>query len=56
MPKLIILDEPTAGLDIEIRHIVWEFLREINDAGATVILTTHYFEEAENLCQNIAII
>lgn len=55
-PELIILDEPTAGVDIEIRHIMWEFLREINNAGTTVILTTHYFEEAENLCRNIAII
>jgi ABC-2 type transport system ATP-binding protein len=55
-PKLLILDEPTAGVDIEIRRSMWEFLRRINDAGTTIILTTHYLEEAENLCRNIAII
>lgn len=55
-PKLLILDEPTAGVDIEIRRSMWEFLREINDQGTTIILTTHYLEEAENLCRNIAII
>jgi ABC-2 type transport system ATP-binding protein len=55
-PKLLILDEPTAGVDIEIRRSMWEFLRNINDAGTTIILTTHYLEEAENLCRNIAII
>jgi ABC-2 type transport system ATP-binding protein len=55
-PKLLILDEPTAGVDIEIRRSMWEFLREINDSGTTIILTTHYLEEAENLCRNIAII
>ncbi len=55
-PKLLILDEPTAGVDIEIRRSMWEFLTEINKQGTTVILTTHYLEEAENLCQNIAII
>jgi len=55
-PKLLILDEPTAGVDIEIRHSMWEFLREINAAGTTIILTTHYLEEAENLCRNIGII
>ncbi|MEE9451202.1 MAG: ABC transporter ATP-binding protein [Gammaproteobacteria bacterium] len=55
-PKLLILDEPTAGVDIEIRHSMWDFLRDINSKGTTVILTTHYFEEAENLCRNIAII
>jgi ABC-2 type transport system ATP-binding protein len=55
-PKLLILDEPTAGVDIEIRRSMWEFLRGINDAGTTIILTTHYLEEAENLCRNIAII
>ncbi|MCI0507681.1 MAG: ABC transporter ATP-binding protein, partial [Gammaproteobacteria bacterium] len=55
-PKLLILDEPTAGVDIEIRHSMWKFLREINTNGTTIILTTHYLEEAENLCRNIAII
>jgi len=55
-PRLLILDEPTAGVDIEIRRSMWEFIREINDNGTTVILTTHYLEEAEQLCRNIAII
>ena len=55
-PKLVILDEPTAGVDIEIRHSMWEFLRELNAAGTTIILTTHYLEEAESLCRHIAII
>jgi ABC-2 type transport system ATP-binding protein len=55
-PKLLILDEPTAGVDIELRRSMWEFLREINAAGTTIILTTHYLEEAESLCRNIAII
>ena len=55
-PQLLILDEPTAGVDIEIRRDMWDFLKEINAAGTTVILTTHYLEEAENLCKNIAII
>ena len=55
-PKLLILDEPTAGVDIEIRRGMWKLLRDINAAGTTVILTTHYLEEAENLCRNIAII
>jgi len=55
-PRLLILDEPTAGVDIEIRRSMWEFLREINAQGTTIILTTHYIEEAENLCRNIAII
>jgi ABC-2 type transport system ATP-binding protein len=55
-PKLLILDEPTAGVDIEIRRAMWKFLRGINDAGTTIILTTHYLEEAESLCRNIAII
>lgn len=55
-PKLLILDEPTAGVDIEIRRTMWEFLRETNEQGVTIILTTHYLEEAENLCRNIAII
>ena len=55
-PRLLILDEPTAGVDIEIRRSMWEFIRAINESGTTVILTTHYLEEAENLCRNIAII
>ena len=55
-PKLLILDEPTAGVDIELRRSMWNFLKEINDNGTTIILTTHYLEEAENLCRNIAII
>ncbi|SEG34336.1 ABC transporter ATP-binding protein [Marinobacterium lutimaris] len=55
-PKVLILDEPTAGVDIELRRSMWEFLREINAAGTTIILTTHYLEEAESLCRNIAII
>ncbi len=55
-PRLLILDEPTAGVDIEIRRSMWEFLRELNAAGTTIILTTHYLEEAESLCRNIAII
>jgi len=55
-PKLLILDEPTAGVDIEIRHTMWEFLKQQNANGTTVILTTHYLEEAESLCNNIAII
>ncbi|WP_297807770.1 ABC transporter ATP-binding protein [uncultured Methylophaga sp.] len=55
-PKLLILDEPTAGVDIELRRSMWVFLRQINAAGTTIILTTHYLEEAESLCRNIAII
>jgi ABC-2 type transport system ATP-binding protein len=55
-PRLLILDEPTAGVDIEIRRAMWSFLREINRAGTTIILTTHYLEEAESLCRNVAII
>jgi ABC-2 type transport system ATP-binding protein len=55
-PKLLILDEPTAGVDIEIRRSMWDFLRNINEQGTTIILTTHYLEEAENLCRNVAII
>jgi ABC-2 type transport system ATP-binding protein len=55
-PRLLILDEPTAGVDIEIRRSMWEFIKEINEQGTTVILTTHYLEEAEQLCRNIAII
>ncbi len=55
-PKMLILDEPTAGVDIEIRRSMWQFLRELNESGTTIILTTHYLEEAENLCRNVAII
>lgn len=55
-PKLLILDEPTAGVDIELRHSLWEFLAELNQQGTTIILTTHYLEEAEQLCKNLAII
>ena len=55
-PRLLILDEPTAGVDIEIRRSMWDFLRELNNGGTTIILTTHYLEEAETLCRNIAII
>jgi ABC-2 type transport system ATP-binding protein len=55
-PRLLILDEPTAGVDIEVRRSMWDFLRNINEQGTTIILTTHYLEEAENLCRNIAII
>ncbi len=55
-PKLLILDEPTAGVDIEIRRSMWEFLKKINDEGTSIILTTHYLEEAESLCRNVAII
>ena len=55
-PSLLILDEPSAGVDIEIRRSMWEFLQQINEEGTTIILTTHYLEEAENLCRNIAII
>jgi ABC-2 type transport system ATP-binding protein len=55
-PRLLILDEPTAGVDIEIRRSMWELMREINDSGVTIILTTHYLEEAESLCRNIGII
>jgi ABC-2 type transport system ATP-binding protein len=55
-PRLLILDEPTAGVDIEIRHSMWRFLKKINEQGTTIILTTHYLEEAESLCRNIAVI
>jgi len=55
-PKLLILDEPTAGVDVELRRSMWDFLKEINEQGTTIILTTHYLEEAEALCRNIAII
>ena len=55
-PRLLILDEPTAGVDIEIRRSMWEFLRRTNESGTTIILTTHYLEEAESLCRHVAII
>ena len=55
-PRLVILDEPTAGVDIEIRRSMWKFMRALNESGVTIILTTHYLEEAESLCRNIAII
>lgn len=55
-PKVLILDEPTAGVDIELRRSMWEFIKELNEQGTTIILTTHYLEEAEQLCRNIAII
>lgn len=55
-PRLLILDEPTAGVDIEVRRSMWEFIREVNNSGITIILTTHYLEEAESLCRNVAII
>jgi ABC-type multidrug transport system, ATPase component len=55
-PKLLILDEPTAGVDIEVRRSMWTFMRDINNAGTTIILTTHYLEEAESLCRHVAII
>ena len=55
-PQLLILDEPTAGVDIELRRSMWDFLEQINDQGTTIILTTHYLEEAERMCRNIAII
>ena len=55
-PRLLILDEPTAGVDIEVRRTMWTFMRDINAAGTTIILTTHYLEEAESLCRHVAII
>ncbi len=55
-PRLLILDEPTAGVDVELRRSMWDFLIEINSQGTTIVLTTHYLEEAERLCRNIAII
>ncbi len=55
-PKLLVLDEPTAGVDIELRHELWHFLTELNQQGTTIILTTHYLEEAEHLCKNVGII
>ncbi len=55
-PKILILDEPTAGVDIEIRHLIWELLSDLNKSGKTILLTSHYLEEVERLCNNIAII
>ncbi len=55
-PQLLILDEPTAGVDIELRHEMWDYLVELNNSGTTILLTTHYLEEAEQLCKNIAIL
>jgi ABC-2 type transport system ATP-binding protein len=55
-PRLLILDEPTAGVDVEMRHGMWDFLRKLNAEGTTIVLTTHYLEEAEALCRNIAVI
>jgi ABC-2 type transport system ATP-binding protein len=55
-PRLLILDEPTAGVDVELRRSMWEFMRTLNTSGTTIILTTHYLEEAEQLCRNVAII
>ena len=55
-PKMLILDEPTAGVDVELRRSMWDFLIELNQQGITIVLTTHYLEEAESLCKNIAII
>ncbi len=55
-PRLMILDEPTAGVDIELRRSLWQFMKEINQQGTTIILTTHYLEEAEQMCRNVAII
>ncbi len=55
-PKLLILDEPTAGVDLQIRHNLWRYLRQINEQGTTIILTTHYLEEAEQMCRNVGII
>ena len=55
-PKILILDEPTAGVDVELRKSMWEFIEEINRSGTTIILTTHYLEEVEALCKNMAIL
>ncbi|HLG25641.1 MAG TPA: ABC transporter ATP-binding protein [Candidatus Gracilibacteria bacterium] len=55
-PKLLILDEPTAGVDVELRHSMWDYLRHLNAHGTTILLTTHYLEEAEQMCKNVAII
>ena len=55
-PKILVLDEPTAGVDVELRKTMWEFIRELNEKGVTIILTTHYLEEVEELCRNVAIL
>ncbi len=55
-PRILILDEPTAGVDIEVRHLMWDLIRHLNEQGTTVLLTTHYFEEIENLCSRVAIL
>jgi ABC-2 type transport system ATP-binding protein len=55
-PKILVLDEPTAGVDVELRKTMWEFIGELNAAGTTIILTTHYLEEVEQLCNNVAIL
>jgi ABC-2 type transport system ATP-binding protein len=55
-PRLVILDEPTAGVDIELRHDLWRYIRRLHEAGTTILLTTHYLEEAESLCEDIALI
>src|SRR3712207_9335548 len=55
-PKVLFLDEPTAGVDVELRYSLWEYIRELNQGGLTILLTTHYLEEAEELCEEIALI
>ena len=55
-PDILILDEPTAGVDVELRHMLWDFLRELHQQGKTILLTTHYIEEAEQLCERVSII
>jgi ABC-2 type transport system ATP-binding protein len=55
-PEILFLDEPTAGVDIELRYSLWEYIRELNRGGLTILLTTHYLEEAEELCEEIALI
>jgi ABC-2 type transport system ATP-binding protein len=55
-PKVLFLDEPTAGVDVELRYSLWEYIRELNHGGLTILLTTHYLEEAEELCEEIALI
>jgi len=55
-PKILVLDEPTAGVDVELRKTMWEFINELNKKGITIILTTHYLEEVEQLCRNVAIL
>jgi ABC-2 type transport system ATP-binding protein len=55
-PKILFLDEPTAGVDVELRYKLWEYIRELNHGGLTILLTTHYLEEAEELCEEIALI